>query len=100
VDEGTENRLIPVEDWPAWADKGGLKEFIQWMPIQQVAETLIQLYDARDKVKATLYEITGIGDIMRGNTQPTETATAQLLKTNFVTRRVQPQQKDVARLAR
>jgi len=99
IDEGTENRLIPVEDWAGFSDKGGLKAFIQWMPVEQIAQTLIQLYQARDKVLQTLYEITGIADIMRGNTQPTETAAAQKLKTNFVTRRVQPQQKDVARFA-
>ena len=100
VDSGTENLLIPVNDWPKWADGGGLKEFIQWMPIEQVAQTLIQLYEARDKTKNDLYEITGIGDIMRGNTSPIETATAQQLKTNFVTRRVVPQQREVARFAR
>lgn len=100
VDSGTENLLIPVEDWAKWQDNGGLKEFIQWMPIQQIAETLTQLYEARDKVKSDLYEITGIGDIMRGETSPIETATAQQLKTNFVTRRVVPQQREVARFAR
>ena len=100
IDEGTENRLIPVNDWVAFADKGGLGQFIQFMPIKDIAGVLIQLYDARDRVKSILYEITGIGDIMRGETQPTETATAQQLKTNFVTRRVVPQQRAVARLAR
>lgn len=100
VDAGTENLLIPVEDWAKWSDGGGLKEFIQWMPIEQVAQTLIQLYEARDKTKADLYEITGIGDIMRGNTSPIETLGAQQLKANFVTRRVMPQQREVARFAR
>ncbi len=100
IDEGTENRLIPVGDWQAWAERGGLKEFIQWLPIQQVAQTLIELYQARDKVKQDLFEITGIGDIMRGATSPVETLGAQKLKTNFVTRRVMPQQKDVAKFAR
>ena len=37
---------------------------------------------------------------MGGDTQPTETATAQALKANFVTRRVQPQQRMVAKFAR
>lgn len=100
VDEGTENKLIPVEDWAAWMDKGGLSNFIQWMPIKEVAETLIQLYAARDKTKDLLYEITGIGDIMRGATNPNETMGAQQLKANFSTRRIQPQQRDVARFAR
>lgn len=100
IDEGTENKLIPVEDWAAWTDKGGLSNFIQWMPIKEVAETLIQLYAARDKTKDLLYEITGIGDIMRGATNPNETMGAQQLKANFSTRRIQPQQRAVARFAR
>jgi hypothetical protein len=100
VDEGTENRLIPVGDSQAWADKGGMKGIIEWMPIEQVAQTLIQLYNARDRVKALLYELTGIGDIMRGNTEPDETAAAQKLKANFSTRRVSPQQRKVAKFAK
>jgi hypothetical protein len=100
IDEGTENRLIPVADWPAFVDKGSLANMIQWMPVQQIAETLLQLYNARDKVKAALYEVTGIGDIMRGMTSPQETLGAQELKANFATRRIVPQQKEVARFSR
>ena len=100
IDAGTENRLIPVNDWVPFADKGGLQNFIQFMPIKEIAETLIQLYDARDRVKQILYEITGIGDILRGETVPNETATAQQLKSNFATRRIVPQQRAVARFAR
>jgi hypothetical protein len=98
-DEGMENKLIPVEDWAFFADKGP-SGGISWVPIQQVAETLIQLYNARDRVKNILYEITGIGDIMRGMTSPEETLGAQELKANFSTRRITPQQKSVARFAR
>src|SRR5581483_3833154 len=49
LDEGTENRLIPVGDTQQWVDKGGIKGIIEWLPIQQIAETLIQLHNARDK---------------------------------------------------
>ncbi|MHB8272828.1 hypothetical protein [Bradyrhizobium sp.] len=98
-DEGMENRLVPVEDWAFFSEKGA-NGGIQWVPIQQVAETLIQLYNARDRVKAILYEITGIGDIMRGMTSPDETLGAQELKANFSTRRITPQQKQIARFAR
>ena len=100
IDEGTENKLIPVEDWSAFNDKGGLSGFIQWMPVKEIADTLIQLYAARDKTKDLLYEITGIGDIMRGQTSPNETLGAQQLKANFSTRRIVPQQRAVARVAR
>jgi len=100
VDDGTENKLIPVEDWMSFAQKGGLSDMIQWMPIKQVAEVLIQLQDMRDRCKQIIYEITGIGDIIRGATQPMETAAAQKLKASFSTRRQVPEQKRVARFAR
>ena len=100
INDGSENLLIPVEDWMHLQDRGGLNGVIQWMPIQQIAQVLIQLYDARDRVKAMLYEVTGIGDIMRGATSPIETLGAQQLKANFSTRRIVPQQRQVARFAR
>src|SRR6185312_2297824 len=99
IDEGTENRLIPVHDWQRLVDKGGIKDVIQWMPIQQIAECLIQLYQARDRTKQILYELTGMSDILRGQTSPIETKGAQDLKANFATRRIAPKQKDVADFA-
>jgi hypothetical protein len=99
IDEGTENRLIPVLDWPNWMDKGGLGQFIQFMPLKEIAETLVQLYTARDKTKELLYELTGISDILRGETEPDETLGAQRLKSVFATRRIQPQQHKTATFA-
>lgn len=99
IDEGTENRLIPIHDWQRFVDKGGIKDIIQWMPIQQIAECLIQLYGARDRTKQILYELTGMSDILRGQTSPIETKGAQDLKASFATRRMAPKQKDVAEFA-
>jgi hypothetical protein len=99
IDEGTENRLIPIHDWQRLVDKGGIKDIIQWLPIQQIAETLIQLYNARDRTKGILYEMTGMSDILRGQTSPVETKGAQDLKARFATRRISPKQKDVAEFA-
>lgn len=100
IDGDSENRLIPVEDWAAFADKGGLTNMIAWLPIDQIAKVLIQLYDARDRVQRTLYQITGMADILRGETDPNETLGAQQLKSQFATRRITESQKDVARFAR
>jgi hypothetical protein len=100
VDETSENRLIPVENWAAFTDKGGLQNMIVWLPIEQIAKVLISLYEARDKVKQTLYETTGMADILRGETNPTETLGAQQLKSQFATRRISRAQKQVARFAR
>jgi len=50
VDDGSENKLILVEDWAGFAgDKGGLNGLIQWLPVEQIARVLIQLYDASER---------------------------------------------------
>ena len=101
IDDGSENRLIPVEDWAAFAgDKGGLQGLIMWLPVEQIASVLVRLYDARDRILAIIYQTTGIADILRGETNPTETLGAQQLKSQFATRRISKAQKDVARFAR
>ncbi len=100
VDESAENKLIPVENWAAFMDKGGLSNMIVWLPIEQIAKVLISLYEARDKVLQTLYQITGMADILRGETNPNETLGAQQLKSQFATRRISKAQKSVARFAR
>jgi hypothetical protein len=100
TDTGAENMLIPVEGWGLFMERGGLQNAIVWAPMEQIAKVLIQLYDARDRVKRTLYEITGMADILRGETNPTETLGAQQLKAQFATRRVSRAQKQVARFAR
>ncbi len=99
-DQGSENMLIPVEQAVIYAEKGGLEKAIMFLPMEQIAKVLIQLYDARERVKRTLYEITGMADILRGETNPNETLGAQQLKAQFATRRITRAQKDVARFAR
>jgi hypothetical protein len=81
-------------------DKGGLQNIIHWLPIKQISDVLIALYEARDKVLQTLYQITGMADILRGETNPNETLGAQQLKSQFATRRISKAQKQVARFAR
>jgi len=98
--EGVENELIPVESWAAFKEKGGMTGAVEWMPIKEVAEVLLALYQAREAAKKDLYEITGISDIVRGQGDASETATAQRIKGKFATLRLDDMQKDVARFAR
>ena len=99
-DSGSENQLIPVDQWSALSQKGGLDSVISWMPIEKMVQVLRELYQTREQVKRDLYEITGIADIIRGSTAPAETATAQQLKGRFATLRISERQKSVARFSR
>ena len=100
MSEGTDNRLIPVENWAGLSEKGGIKGAIELVPVQEIAATLLHLYEARKEVKADLYEVTGMSDIIRGSTDPRETASAQKIKQHFVTMRLDERQREVARFAR
>jgi hypothetical protein len=100
LSEGCENELIPVEGWAAFSQNGGMKGSIQFLPLDEIANTLIQLYAARDKVKQDLYEITGLSDIIRGASMASETATAQRIKGQFASLRLTDRQNEVARFAR
>jgi hypothetical protein len=61
---------------------------------------LEQLYRARDIEKQTIYEITGMADIVRGASNPMETATAQQIKGQFATLRLSDRQAEIQRFAR
>jgi hypothetical protein len=100
LDDGHDNTLIPVENWAALTEKGGLSGAVELLPMKEIAETLLSLYEAREKVKADLYEVSGMSDIIRGNTAPEETATAQQIKSNFATKRLEERQREVERFAR
>lgn len=95
-----ENKLIPVEHWAAFAEKGGIKGAISWLPIAEVVAVLQGLYEHREAVKQDMYELTGIADIIRGASDPHETATAQGIKGRFASMRLQDKQALVARCAR
>jgi hypothetical protein len=66
LNEAVENQLIPVDTWAAFAEKGGVKGVMDWLPIEQVVSVLKSLSELFDRLKAQVYEITGIGEIMRG----------------------------------
>lgn len=100
LQDGTDNKLIPVDQWAAFAEKGGVAGAIQLVPMDMLVEVLTELYNARTQVKQDLYEITGMSDIVRGVTDPDETMGAQKIKANFATGRLGQRQQEVALFAK
>ena len=100
LSEGVENKLIPLPDWPSFQVRGGFQGVMQFMPLAEVASTLSVLYDSRAVVLQDIFQITGISDIIRGATSPSETATAQQIKGQFATLRLAERQQDVQRYAK
>ena len=94
------NTLIPVDGWAALADKGGMAGVVQWFPVDMVASVLKSCIETRQQMLEDVFQITGIADIMRGDTDPDETAAAQQLKSTWGSSRVRDKQKELARFAR
>ena len=97
--EGDNNALIPVDKWTGFSEKGGLKGSVDLLPLDTIAAALIQCYQARSDIKGQIYEITGIADIIRGQSAASETATAQQIKGQYAGLRLRSMQEDVALFA-
>jgi hypothetical protein len=98
--EESDNALVPADKSASFAAEKGLGNAIWFMPIEQLTNVLIQLYQARNQCKQIIYEITGISDIMRGSTNANETLGAQEIKKSFGTLRLKRLQSEVQRYAR
>ena len=93
-------RLKPSQNVMALIERGGLEKAIWFAPLEPIIIALRDLYQHREVIKQAIYEITGVSDIMRGQTMASETATAQQIKGQWGSLRLQRRQRDVQRFAR
>lgn len=97
--EGGNNTLIPVKNFSSFAEKQGLKGAIDLVDITPIFNALNASYAAMEQQKAQVYEITGLSDIVRGQGDAAETATAQKLKGQYASLRLKSMQGEVGQFA-
>ena len=93
-----DGKLLPVDGVDLMS--GGLQNHIWLVPILEWVNALKELYQSRDQQKNAIYEIIGIADIIRGATNPYETATAQRMKGTVGSGRMQGVKAAVANFVR
>lgn len=93
---GPELAMVAVENWAALGENGGMARAVDWFPVDVIAKVLSELTQQRQAVVSQIYELTSISDIMRGASNPRETAKAQQLKAQYSSVRLQLTQQDVA----
>lgn len=98
--EGVENQLIPIDGWMALKEKGGIEGIMELIPLKEIAEALASLREQRQTMIDDVYQITGLSDIIRGLSEPEETATAQQIKGQFAVLRISDAQQEVQRFCR
>lgn len=97
---GSKDMMIPVPAWSAFVTAGGSKQMIEWLPVDMVLEVLKGCVELRKQLIEDVYQITGVSDILRGDTEASETATAQNIKAQWGSIRIRDRQAEMARFAR
>jgi hypothetical protein len=102
VSKADDNEMVPAKDSAiaVFAQGGSFDKAIWMWPLDKLITVLKELYIDREQVKATIYEITGLSDILRGDSDPNETLGAQQIKAQSGSRRLRRMQKEVQRYAR
>jgi hypothetical protein len=98
--KGDDNTLVPAENSSTLAFEKGIGNAIWMWPVETLIQVLIQLYQAREKCKVVIYEITGSADIMRGASSASETLGAQQIKQSWGTLRLKRLQREIQRYSR
>ncbi len=98
LDDG---EFMPSKEAMALLQNGGSLANAFWiMPLGELMALIKELGAQREIIKQTIFELSGIADIMRGATNANETLGAQQLKAKWGSLRVQNRQKEVQRYCR
>jgi len=97
--EGENGQLLPIKNFAAFAEKQGLKGAIDLVDLQPIYEALRAAYEAFKQQMEQVYDITGLSDIVRGQSSASETATAQQIKSQYASMRLGSMKAGVAEFA-
>lgn len=102
VANANDGELVPMTgaDAVVGFGKASLEQLISWFPLDPVSKAIEELRVHREQIKQTIYEVTGVADILRGSSNPNETLGAQQIKAQMGSMRVQALQREVQRFAR
>jgi hypothetical protein len=99
-DKGNTELFVQVDSFNEWTERGGAAKLIDWLPIQNVVQALQAAIQARAQLIQDVFQITGIADVLRGQSDPNETATAVDIRSQTGTRRLRNTKDDLARFCR
>lgn len=95
-----DGQFLPYKNMKALSMAGGLSAAFQVRDLAPIAATIQQLAQRAVSIIQSIYEVTGISDVIRGSTDARETLGAQELKAKFGSTRMQKRQQAVQRFVR
>lgn len=85
LQEAEDGTVVPVEEMDQ-----KLRDSIEWLPIQEGAAALQQLMFRSNDLEKKVFQISGVADIMRGDTREREPNKTQELKLSSASLRLRP----------
>jgi hypothetical protein len=95
-----DNEVIAVQNFAQIVEKGGVANLIQYLPVQELSNAIVELQGLTAVFKNEFFEFSGVPDLLRGSSDPIETAAAQQQKGNFLSLRFSWPQKQIQVIAR
>lgn len=81
-------------------EKGGIQNLVQYVPVKELVDCLAETVQLEGHFKNNFYEWFGVPDILRGISDPSETAAAQGIKSDAAHDRFKYNKKQMVDLAR
>lgn len=98
--EAEDGDIVQLAEMENIMAQGGLEKAVMWWPIDRIIQVIRELNAQREETKQAIYEITGISDILRGQTAASETLGAQEIKTQWGALRIKKMQRLIERQVR
>lgn len=98
--KNTDGTLLPIDNWQMFSEKGGFSGVIDWIPFDQCVAAIPVLSQRVIEIKGWIDEITGIPDILRGVSDPSETLGAQQMKGRSLAVKLENRRAEVQRFNR
>jgi len=97
IQSAKDGELVPIMGLDPSAS---IENMVMFWPTEKIAQVILGLYQQRDQLVNTIYQITGLSDIIRGQSDPNETAAAQEIKGRYANMRLGDMQSELQRFAR
>lgn len=98
--EALDGDFIGVQNFAQIMNKGGLAQIVQFFPTDVFATTVQLMFQSMQQYEQMFNDIYGIPDIIRGTSDPNETAAAQQMKGRYASLRFSFMQREFQRLVR
>jgi hypothetical protein len=99
-DRGNDTLMVKVDDFTEFTERGGAARLVEWLPLDMIIQALQAAIQARAQLIQDVFQITGLSDILRGQTDPNETLGAQELKAQTGSQRVRNTRGEISRFCR